>query len=79
VASGGFNRERIEIYERDGVPVDVYGVGSTFFQNDKSSNNDFSMDIVRVKLDGEWVEMAKIGRQPCTNTDLIAVNLREVE
>lgn len=30
VVTGGFNRERIERFESEGVPVDAYGVGSTF-------------------------------------------------
>jgi nicotinate phosphoribosyltransferase len=79
VASGGFNRERIEAYEREAVPVDIYGVGSTFLSNDKTTNNDYSMDIVRVRIDGQWRDMAKVGRQPCDNPDLKAVDLSEVE
>ena len=79
VVSGGFDRARIEAYEAQHVPVDVYGVGSRFLQNDRDTNTDYSMDLVRVKLDGRWKPMAKVGRQPCDNPDLKPVNLEEVE
>jgi nicotinate phosphoribosyltransferase len=79
VASGGFSRQRIEQYEAEKVPVDVYGVGSRFFQNDSETGTDYSMDLVRVKLNGERATMAKVGRQPCANPDLKVVDLREVE
>lgn len=79
VASGGFNRQRIQEYEAQDVPVDVYGVGSRFFQNDRDTSTDYSMDLVRVRLDGRWVDMPKVGRQPCDNPDLQPVNLQEVE
>src|SRR5256714_8414565 len=32
VASGGFNVEKIQRFQRERVPVDAYGVGSAFFQ-----------------------------------------------
>ncbi|MBZ0291904.1 MAG: nicotinate phosphoribosyltransferase [Anaerolineae bacterium] len=79
VVSGGFDRERIQRFEAEEVPVDSYGVGSSLLQNDKGTNTDYSMDIVRVKMNGEWVQMAKVGRQPCDNSDLQPVDLREVE
>ena len=79
VASGGFDRARIEAYESQQVPVDVYGVGSRFFQNDRDTNTDYSMDVVRVKLESGWVPMAKVGRQPCDNQDLKPVHLQEME
>jgi nicotinate phosphoribosyltransferase len=75
VVSGGFNRERIEQFERDGVPVDVYGVGSTFLINDRATSTDFTMDIVRVKIDGRWIDMAKVGRQPGDHPRLRPVDL----
>lgn len=75
VVSGGFNREKIALFEREGVPVDVYGVGSTFLQNDKTTNTDFTMDVVRVMIDQQWVDMAKVGRRPCDNSDLRPVDL----
>lgn len=75
--SGGFTREKIERFEREGVPVSAYGVGSSLFSNDSAmgTNTDFTMDVVRVKLNGEWVDIAKTGRQPCDNDDLHPVDL----
>lgn len=78
VVSGGFNRDRIARFERDNVPVDVYGVGSSLFANDKASNTDYTMDVVRVRIGDNWVDMAKTGRQPCDNIDLETVNLAEM-
>jgi nicotinate phosphoribosyltransferase len=65
--TGGFNPERIALFERLGVPVDIYGVGSYLL---RGPSNDFTADVVRVKLDGEWVDLAKIGRQRVENPDL---------
>ncbi|RMG90214.1 MAG: nicotinate phosphoribosyltransferase [Chloroflexi bacterium] len=79
VVSGGFNRERIAHFESVKAPVDAYGVGSTFLSNDKTTNTDFTMDVVRIKIDGDWVEMAKVGRQPCDNPDLRPVNWEDYE
>nr|WP_269438224.1 nicotinate phosphoribosyltransferase [Phosphitispora fastidiosa] len=72
VATGGFNVQRINEFEDLGVPVDIYGVGSSLLENSNTSgtNNDFTADIVRVKIDGEWKELCKIGRQACNNPDL---------
>lgn len=75
VVSGGFSLERIQEYELHAVPVDVYGVGSTFLRNESATGTDFTMDIVRVQLDGQWVDMAKVGRKPCDNPDLRPVDL----
>jgi len=75
VVSGGFNKEKISQFEHEKVPVDIYGVGSTFLTNDKATGTDFTMDVVRVKVDGQWVTMAKTGRQPCDNVDLRPVDL----
>jgi nicotinate phosphoribosyltransferase len=44
VASGGFTVDRIRAFEEAGVPVDVYGVGSSLLRG----TNDFTADIVRV-------------------------------
>lgn len=75
VVTGGFNRERVERFEREGVPVDVYGVGSSLLANDKHTGTDFTMDIVRAKLAGEWLDVAKIGRRAGNNPDLQSVDL----
>jgi nicotinate phosphoribosyltransferase len=55
VASGGFTPEKIEDFEREGVPVDSYGVGSSLIRG----SNDFTGDIVLT--DGK--PSAKVGRR----------------
>ncbi len=54
VVSGGFNVEKIRHFEEEGVPVDMYGVGSSLFQG----RFDFTADVVRV----EGKPIAKVGR-----------------
>jgi nicotinate phosphoribosyltransferase len=54
VVSGGFTAEKIESFERQGVPVDAYGVGSSLIRG----SNDFTGDIVIT--DGK--PSAKFGR-----------------
>jgi nicotinate phosphoribosyltransferase len=54
VVSGGFTVEKIRHFEEEGVPVDLYGVGSSLFQG----RYDFTADIV--KVDGK--PCAKVGR-----------------
>jgi nicotinate phosphoribosyltransferase len=54
VVSGGFDADRIRDFQRHGVPVDSFGVGSSLF----GGRFDFTADIVRV--DGE--PLAKAGR-----------------
>lgn len=70
VVTGGFNFEKIALFERLGVPADIYGVGSSLFMNDKTTNTDFTADVVRVRVDGEWIDIPKIGRAPCDNPNL---------
>jgi nicotinate phosphoribosyltransferase len=55
VVSGGFTVEKIEQFERAGVPVDAYGIGSSLIRG----SNDFTADIV--VTDGE--PSAKVGRR----------------
>jgi nicotinate phosphoribosyltransferase len=55
VVSGGFDAERIREFERRGVPVDSYGVGSSLIRGE----NDFTGDIVLT--DGRAT--AKVGRR----------------
>lgn len=55
VVSGGFNVEKILEFERDGVPVDAYGVGSSLF----AGRFDFTADVVL--KDGK--PRAKVGRE----------------
>jgi nicotinate phosphoribosyltransferase len=54
VVSGGFTVEKIEAFERAGVPVDSYGVGSSLIRGE----NDFTADVVMT--DGRT--SAKVGR-----------------
>jgi len=77
VVSGGFNRDKVELFERSRTPVDAYGVGSSLLANGPQTNTDFTMDVVRVRLDGHWHDIAKIGRKPAHNPDLRRVNLGE--
>ena len=55
VVSGGFTVEKIRDFERERVPVDGYGVGSSLFQG----RFDFTADVVLV--DGK--PCAKVGRE----------------
>jgi nicotinate phosphoribosyltransferase len=55
VVSGGFTAERIREFERQEVPVDVYGVGSSLIRGE----NDFTADVVMV----EGRPCAKVGRE----------------
>ena len=54
VVSGGFTVEKIEEFERNDVPVDAYGVGSSLIRG----QNDFTADVVMT--DGR--PSAKVGR-----------------
>src|SRR5688500_6025685 len=55
VASGGFDAAKIARFERAGVPVDAYGVGSSLIRGE----NDFTADVVMT--DGRV--SAKVGRR----------------
>ena len=70
VVSGGFNIDRITRFEKLCVPVDIYAVGSSLFDNSGSHVTDYTADVVRVKIHGEWLDMAKVGRRPCDNPEL---------
>jgi len=70
VVSGGFHPEKIRRFERLEVPVDIYAVGSWLFNNNGGTVTDFTADVVRVKVHGEWVDMAKVGRRPLDNPNL---------
>ncbi len=78
VATGGFNLQRIRQFEEEGVPVDIYGVGSSFFSNSsvEGTVTDFTADVVRVRIDDRWVHMAKEGRKACDNPNLKCVEER---
>jgi nicotinate phosphoribosyltransferase len=70
VVSGGFNPERISRFERLNVPVDTYAVGSALFDNHAGTVTDFTADVVRIKVDGQWVDLAKVGRRAQDNPDM---------
>lgn len=65
VASGGFDAERIELFEEEGVPVDAYGVGAALYEG----RYDFTADIVLV--DGK--PQSKAGRALKENPRLAKV------
>ena len=73
VVSGGFNIAKITRFENQSVPVDIYAVGSAFFDNYEATKMDFTADVVRVKVNGQWVEMAKTGRRACDNPNLLRI------
>ncbi len=73
VVSGGFNVEKITKFETLHVPVDIYAVGSSLFSNYGPTNTDFTADVVRVKVHGDWIDMAKVGRRAVDNPDLVRV------
>jgi nicotinate phosphoribosyltransferase len=70
VVSGGFTADRIRRFEQYHVPADLYAVGSALYANAGPSVTDFTADVVRVELDGEWIPMAKVGRRAGENPDL---------
>ena len=75
VVTGGFGPRKIHRFEELGVPVDIYGVGSSLFSNssEEGTNNDFTADIVRVCIAGQWLDLSKVGRRACDNTALQSI------
>jgi len=67
--SGGFNPQRIRQFVELKVPADIYGVGSWLLSSceDCGTNTDFTADVVRVRIDGHWYDLAKAGRKACDN------------
>src|SRR5689334_7814443 len=55
VVSGGFTVDRIREFERGGVPVDSYGIGSSLLRG----SNDYTADVVLL----EGRPCAKVGRE----------------
>ena len=70
VVSGGFNPDRIRRFEKLRVPVDIYAVGSSLFSNFGPTVTDFTADVVKVYVHGEWLDMAKVGRRSLDNPAL---------
>ncbi|MBI2674406.1 MAG: quinolinate phosphoribosyl transferase [Candidatus Yanofskybacteria bacterium] len=62
VVSGGFTAEKIEYFEKNKIPVDAYGCGSSLIKD----GGDFTADIV--KIDGK--PCAKKGRRERPNVRL---------
>ena len=62
VVSGGFDAEKIRLFESLGSPVDAYGVGSSLIRG----SNDFTADIVMT----DGVPSAKVGRRYRSNPRL---------
>lgn len=73
VVSGGFNPQRITDFERAGVPVDAYAVGSAFFS--ESGRYDFTADIVALQRSGTWQPCHKVGRPERPNPRLELVEV----
>jgi nicotinate phosphoribosyltransferase len=71
VASGGFTPQKIAEFERLGVPVDVYGVGSSLLEG-SGGKYDYTADIV--KVNGR--PLAKRGRLYRPNPRLHPVDLQ---
>jgi nicotinate phosphoribosyltransferase len=67
ICSGGFTAERITAFERQGVPVDSYGVGSSLLKG----SGDYTADVVL----REGRPCAKVGRRYRPSTRLEAVDL----
>ncbi|MAT42015.1 MAG: nicotinate phosphoribosyltransferase [Anaerolineaceae bacterium] len=70
VVSGGFNPDKITKFEKLSVPADIYAVGSYLFDNHGPTTTDYTADVVRVKINGDWVDLAKTGRTHLDNPDL---------
>ncbi len=62
--------EKLARFEQLAVPVDIYAVGSSLLDNHGPTVSDFTADVVRVKIEGEWRDLAKVGRRACDNPDL---------
>jgi len=67
ICSGGFTAERITAFEREGVPVDSYGVGSSLLKG----SGDYTADVVL----REGRPCAKVGRRYRPSSRLEPVDL----
>ncbi|HEX6737630.1 MAG TPA: nicotinate phosphoribosyltransferase [Vicinamibacteria bacterium] len=67
--TGGFTPARIKQFEDLQVPADIYGVGSWLLSSCDvcGTSNDFTADVVRVRIEGRWYDLAKAGRKACDN------------
>ena len=57
------------------MPADIYGVGSWLLSacDEYGTNTDFTADVVRVRIDGRWYDLAKDGPQGLRQPDAGAV------
>ncbi|MCD4784823.1 MAG: quinolinate phosphoribosyl transferase [Candidatus Eremiobacteraeota bacterium] len=69
VVSGGFNPDKIKLFEKLNIPADVYAVGSWLLKG----SYDFTADVVMIKEDDKWKSCAKVGRKYNPNPDLVIV------
>ncbi len=69
IVSGGFNENKIELFEKLNVPVDGYGVGSSILKKKMEATADI------VFVDGE--KCSKKGREYWDNPDLKLINLED--
>ena len=67
--TGGFTPAKIKQFEDLAVPADIYGVGSWLLSSCDldGTNNDYTADVVRVRIEGRWFDLAKQGRKACDN------------
>jgi nicotinate phosphoribosyltransferase len=67
--TGGFTPTKIRQFEELMVPADIYGVGSWLLSSCGvcGTSNDFTADVVRVRIHGAWYDLAKTGRKACDN------------
>jgi len=66
VVSGGFNVEKIKEFQKLGVPVGAYGVGSSLLEG----KFDYTADVVQMEKNGKMVHNAKVGRKYVHNNRL---------
>jgi nicotinate phosphoribosyltransferase len=71
VVSGGFDANKIRVFEEEDVPVDAYAVGSAFFEG--TGRFDYTADIVAIERAGRWTECHKAGRPERPNPRLSGV------
>lgn len=78
--TGGFDAEKISRFEEINAPVDIYGVGSSLLDNSgyNGTNNDYTADIVQVKINEKFYPLSKTGRTVCYNEKLKPFNTKGV-
>jgi len=76
VVTGGFDKKRIANFEELNVPVDIYGVGSSLLSNCSycGTSSDYTADLVKAQINGQWKEIAKKGRKSAANPQLKKIN-----